>query len=42
MSEAAYTDAAPVARRDMYPLLATDRPGDPAKTLIDPPVLSAK
>ena len=38
----AYTDTAPVALRDMYPALATDRPVDPANTLIDPPVLNAK
>ena len=38
----AYTEAAPVAPSDMYPVLATDSPVDPAKTLIDPPVLSAK
>ena len=38
----AYTDAAPVALRDMYPALATDSPVDPANTLIDPPELKAK
>ena len=38
----AYTDTAPVALRDMYPVLATDKPVDPANTLIDPPELRAK
>ena len=37
-----YIDTAPIALRDMYPLLATDSPVGPAKTLINPPVLSAK
>ena len=38
----AYMDAAPVALSDIYPVLATDRPVEPAKMLIDPPVLSAR
>ena len=38
----ANNETASVALRDMCPVLATDRPVDPANTLIDPPVLSAK